>query len=111
MADLGLLGGHRRRFNASCISAALLILVILAGLYAFLHYAQAHIARNPFVVMLFPPVAAGSLAAIVPLLMFITYQDDFKKLNPWNPLDFYTISKRCYQAMARNNMKVAEKDL
>jgi hypothetical protein len=38
-------------------------------------------------------------------------QDDFKNLNPANPVHFFSICKRCYAAVARNNMKVSEKDL
>jgi hypothetical protein len=38
-------------------------------------------------------------------------QDDFKNMTPLNPRHFMLISKRCYSALARNNMKVTEKDL
>jgi hypothetical protein len=38
-------------------------------------------------------------------------QDDFKNMTPLNPRHFLMISKRCYSALAKNNMKVTEKDL
>jgi hypothetical protein len=38
-------------------------------------------------------------------------QADFPGLNPANPVHFYAISKRCYTALGRNNLKVTEKDL
>jgi hypothetical protein len=38
-------------------------------------------------------------------------QADFPGLNPANPVHFVTISRRCYTALGKNNLKVAEKDL
>lgn len=40
-----------------------------------------------------------------------TVQVDFPGLNPAHPLHFMRICKRCYTALGRNNLKVAEKDL
>eukprot|EP00775_Hariotina_reticulata_P006128 gene6128-6367_t len=48
---------------------------------------------------------AISIAAVIPMFMLISFQDDFKSLNPANPVHFFAICKRCYAAVARNNMK------
>lgn len=92
-------------------TAALQILAVLASLWVVLHYIQTHIAKQPLVVLLFPPLAMGSIALVIPLMMFISYQADFPGMNPANPAHFLHISRRCYRALGSNNLKVSEKDL
>ncbi|KAJ9506581.1 hypothetical protein QJQ45_018509 [Haematococcus lacustris] len=51
------------------------------------------------------------LAFTVPLLMFISYSEDFPGLNPINPEHYLKIAKKAYKTLAANNMKVSVKDM
>ncbi|KAF6265939.1 hypothetical protein COO60DRAFT_770194 [Scenedesmus sp. NREL 46B-D3] len=70
----GLLGNTRRRLTAQTASAVLMVAAVLGGLYVGLHWVQQHLRRYPFLVMLFPPIAMASIAVVIPLFMFISYQ-------------------------------------
>lgn len=109
--DNGLLGNRRRRPTPQAACAVLMAASVLGGLYLALHWVQDHLRHYPFLVILFPPLAMASIAVVIPLFMFVSYQDDFKNMTPLNPRHFILISKRCYSALAKNNMKVTEKDL
>lgn len=111
MAGDALLAGRRWRLTSGAFQALALILVVLLGLYAFLHYMQTHLVVYPFLVLLLPPITVAGIGTVLPLMMYITYQADFAGLQPCRPLHFWLIAKRCYTAFARNNLKVAEKDL
>lgn len=62
-----------------------------------------------------PPIAPSFqicvIGSIVPLLMYITFFDDFKHLNPLLPQHYARIMARAFRALAKNDLKVTEKNL
>jgi len=112
MAPHGLLEGHAKlRLSVGSCCAAAMLVSIFYGLYFGLHYTQHHVLDKPYLMILYPPAAMSTIGLMLPLLMYISYQDEFKGLNPILPHHFVRIAMRCYSAMGKNNMKVAEKDL
>eukprot|EP00894_Picocystis_sp_ML_P001475 jgi/Pico_ML_1/51992/g2774.t1 len=60
---------------------------------------------------LLPVLAAGAIAAVIPLVMFLSYQEDFEKLNPLIPSHYLFLAKKTMYALKTNNWKVSAKDL
>lgn len=60
---------------------------------------------------LMPVMAVGAIAAVVPLAMFLSYQEEFDKLNPLIPSHYWFLAKKTMHALKTNNWKVSAKDL
>jgi hypothetical protein len=65
MPDTGLLQPRSRRrvLTVAACSAVVQIVAVLAGLWVVLHYIQTHIATQPLLLLLFPPLAVSGRQA------------------------------------------------
>ncbi|GFR39772.1 hypothetical protein Agub_g257 [Astrephomene gubernaculifera] len=112
MAQDGLLDQRKKRFlTPKAFCAIFLGASLSAVFYATLHYIHAEGVSHPALLMLLPPAAITWLVMMIPIFMFIAYQDDFKQLNPLIPTHYILIAKRCFKAMKDNDFKVSEKNL
>lgn len=48
---------------------------------------------------------------MLPLLMYISFEADFRGLRPWLPHHYVRIARRTFSALANNRGKVTEKNL
>eukprot|EP00798_Chlamydomonas_sp_ICE-L_P001114 gene1114-3947_t len=104
MAIIGIEKKHT--YNAATFQA----IGMIAGL-AFLFYAvmvKFHDEQiiHPGIMVFFPIICISFMAVLIPLMMFISYQDDFKGVYPLLPSDLFKIVVTCYKSMAKNNFKV-----
>mmetsp|Transcript_4308 Transcript_4308/g.9336 ORF Transcript_4308/g.9336 Transcript_4308/m.9336 type:complete len:114 (+) Transcript_4308:162-503(+) len=111
MGDTSIIAGSKkRRINSGIISAVVLICAISGLFYYLLHNLKiTDVAHHPFLVVFLPVFGMGWIASVTPLFMYMTYQDDFRSLNPLVPSHYALILKRCFNAMKDNNFKVSEK--
>uniref|UniRef100_A0A7S0RKR1 Uncharacterized protein n=1 Tax=Pyramimonas obovata TaxID=1411642 RepID=A0A7S0RKR1_9CHLO len=102
----------RPRLNNPRALAAVFMGVTIFGLFAyFLSHLEKLVSKSPGLVFLFPLSGILMIAAILPLVMFISYQDDFKEVNPLHPKVYMMLVKKTYIAMKDNNWKVSAKDI
>lgn len=61
--------------------------------------------------MLFPLFAAAALAALLPLMMFLSFRREFAALHPAWPPHYLFLAQRVFGALVRNNqMKVGRQN-
>ncbi len=53
--------------------------------------------------MLFPLFAAAALAALLPLMMFLSFRREFAALHPAWPPHYLFLARRVFGALVRNN--------
>lgn len=65
---------------------------------------------HPALAVLFPLFAAAALAALLPLMMFLSFRREFAALHPAWPPHYLFLARRVFGALVRNNqMKVGVK--
>lgn len=101
----------KRNLSLGRLLACTLVGGVLTAAYHLVHYMQVHIQENFLFVVLLPPIAVATLGLVLPLLVYITFHDDFRHLNPLVPLHYYQIVVRCLRALERGGGKVSIKDL
>ena len=70
---------------------------------------QGHIKQNPRLVMLLPPFGALCLCSVLPLVMYVAYQEDFgNKINPLRPDHYWYLARKTFGALKNNNWKVGK---
>lgn len=102
----------RKGVSPRAVMAGFLAAAAFVGYYLIMH--SLHIttaAAHPGVIMLLPPITVLLIAFVLPLFMFMAYEDDYSNLNPLLPHHYFKIAYKSYQAMQRNNWKVSEKDM
>ncbi|PNH02288.1 hypothetical protein TSOC_011768 [Tetrabaena socialis] len=103
--------GLREYITVPSVSAVTLIGSLTAVFYMALNKIHTEGIAHPGVVMLLPIATMSWVIGILPIFMFLAYQDDFRQLNPILPSDYFVIAKRCFKAMLDNDFKVSEKNL
>ncbi|KAG2501870.1 hypothetical protein HYH03_000368 [Edaphochlamys debaryana] len=108
----GLLDIRKKRIlTPRAFEAGFLGLSISCAFYALMHFIHVEGIAHPGIIMFLPLTAITWIALMIPLLMFVVYQDDFRNMHPLNPVHFVQIAARCFRAMKHNNFKVSEKNL
>jgi hypothetical protein len=115
VGTLGAQRNHNVNFfrNGKVLSAVFMIIVIFAsfiGAVLYAHYASGliHVLFFP----LFPILFLASLSLSLPLLMYVSYPEEFRHLHPLVPRDYMRLCKRTLQVLNNNGrMKISAKDL
>lgn len=111
----GLLEGDSS-FNSASLRKPRVIAAILMGLapmlvgYLVLHTMHGR-ALPLWLFMFFPPGFAALMAYSIPLLVYISHEEDFAETNPMNPRHYFSLWKRTMTALGSNDFKVKAKDL
>lgn len=101
----------RKLNNPRFLAAALLLAGIAAGFCSSVVYLETHAKANPLVILCFPFLGVTCIFLAVPLAFFLSFEDEFKRINPLNPAHFAFLVKKTYQSLANNQWKLAAKDL
>jgi hypothetical protein len=73
---------------------------------------QDHVQRNLMFIGFMPFLGIGSLAAMLPLFLYVAFPSEFPNLrSPLHPSDYRLLMRRMLSAARGNNMKVTAKDL
>jgi hypothetical protein len=86
-------------------SAALCI-----GVYWWINYMHAHLIWQPLLVLTLPPVGIGAIALALPLLSYISFQDDYRGMKPWSPSGLLAICRKTYASVDERG-RVRQKNL
>lgn len=100
----------KRVLTPKAVAATFLGTSLSAAFYAILHYVHDEAVVHPAVLMLLPVIAIVWLALMIPIFMYVAYQDDFKAMNILIPTHYVLIAKRCFKSMRDNDFKVSEKN-
>lgn len=92
------------------ITAIAMVLTPMLTGYLILHNMHGR-AVPLWVFPLFPPAFAVMIAYIMPLLVYISYEEDFPQLVPLNPSHYYTLFRKTMYALSQNNFKIKAKDV
>ncbi|PRW33202.1 NADH dehydrogenase subunit 6 [Chlorella sorokiniana] len=94
------------------LEAMALIAGLLLLFWHGVHALQPAIHVHPALAVLFPLFAAAALAALLPLMMFLSFRQEFAALHPAWPPHYLFLARRVFGALVRNNqMKVSAKEL
>jgi hypothetical protein len=104
--------GARPKLNNPRALGAIFMGVSIFAIFGYLlTHLEKLVAKAPALVFLFPMSGIVLLGSLLPLIMFISYQDDFKAVNPLNPKSYLMLCKKTYVALMENNWKVSAKDI
>eukprot|EP00899_Mesostigma_viride_P009322 jgi/Mesvir1/18391/Mv14272-RA.1 len=81
------------------------------GFYFSIVWLGDSIAKRPWVMPLMPIVAVTFMVSILPVIMFIAYNEDFGKLNPLWPSHYWSMLRKTLTAIKDNNWKITGKDI
>jgi len=111
--EVGLLGRQTKfRWNAQSASAIVMIIMFTSLYYHFLSNLHLNeLASHPAVIMAMPPLTIVWGFSIFPLLVFLSFQDDFRNVNPLVPSNYRDIFLKAIKAMQSNGFKIREKDM
>ncbi|GAX85739.1 hypothetical protein CEUSTIGMA_g13154.t1 [Chlamydomonas eustigma] len=111
--DIGLLGRPTKfRWNVQSATAIVMIVMFSAVYYHFiLNLHLNELAAHPAVIMAMPPLTILWGLSIFPLLVFLSFQDDFRNVNPLLPSNYRDIFIKSMKAMQSNGFKIREKDM
>ncbi|KAK9810986.1 hypothetical protein WJX73_003608 [Symbiochloris irregularis] len=97
--------------NLKRISAcALVVLLVVGDVWAIVGMSE-RLQVNPLLFPILPILAISGLVSILPLLLYITYQGEFGKLNPLYPPHYFYLFRKVFRAFLDNDLKVSAKDL
>mmetsp|Transcript_11306 Transcript_11306/g.15391 ORF Transcript_11306/g.15391 Transcript_11306/m.15391 type:complete len:121 (+) Transcript_11306:225-587(+) len=97
--------------NPRAITAIFIVIMIMVLFFYVLRLLEGLVKKAPQIVMLFPICGVGMIILVLPLIMFICYQEDFCNVNPLNPKDYIMLLKKTCNALKNNNFKITAKDL
>lgn len=93
------------------LTTILLIVAIFSSLMASVSWIAEFLHQNPHLRFLFPIFGGLCVMSIVPLGVYLTFQQEFPNVNPIIPTHYFYLAKRCFKALQENNGKVTGKDL
>lgn len=98
-------------FNRRTVGAAIALAVIAVSVYLAIHQLVELIHNFPPATILLPLTAIAGLTAAFPLIMFMSYQNEFGNMNPLYPPHYLFLARRVLAALRANDLKVSAKDL
>jgi len=97
------------------VAAAVLAVGLFTAFFAAVFSMQDLVAAVPvlrhFQNFLFPLLAIGTILLILPLVFYLSFQEEFGNLNPLIPSHYYFLLKKSMTAIKDNNFKVSAKDM
>ncbi|CAK0734989.1 hypothetical protein CVIRNUC_000512 [Coccomyxa viridis] len=94
---------------------AIITVLLIVGIFGFLTASVSRIAEflhtHPHLQVLFPIIGAACVISVIPLGVYLTFQNEFPNVNPIIPTHYFYLAKRCFKALQENNGKVTGKDL
>mmetsp|Transcript_33650 Transcript_33650/g.85970 ORF Transcript_33650/g.85970 Transcript_33650/m.85970 type:complete len:121 (+) Transcript_33650:332-694(+) len=105
--------GQASKFRAGVLCAGAMAFALFCG-FAYSVHKLGHgemLQWNPMIPMLFPIIGGLFFAAVIPLLVFIVYSEDFQGMNPLLPHHYVFIMRKTFKAMETGNWKLSAKDL
>jgi len=109
----GILGDSEASFRAASLRKPRVLSALAAIVVptcAFFFYAIQWHGLLPFHLFPIAPIIAASyFAVMLPLAMYVSYESQFQELHPL--VQYPALARRCFRALAENNLKVAGKDI
>ena len=72
---------------------------------------QDHAATNPLYIGAYPFIGVGSIAAVLPFFLALSFSSEFARLHPLRPSDYCYLGSRLLRALQSNTLKVTAKEL
>ncbi|KAK3276218.1 hypothetical protein CYMTET_15697 [Cymbomonas tetramitiformis] len=101
-------GGYR---NPKVIAAGVLGFGFVVGLLVAVSVVEKYLKEAPLLVFLLPFLGMFSLLLLLPLVVFVTYADDFSDVNPLKPKDYFYLMKKTFGALKEGKSRIQVKDL
>eukprot|EP00884_Botryococcus_braunii_P009389 jgi/Botrbrau1/18451/Bobra.0072s0034.1 len=94
-----------------CATAMFQIVFLLVAAILLIVAFQRYLVKFPFLFPVLPVAMMLCLAMITPLVLYLLYQDDFREVEPLNPMHYIYLCRVAIRAFSQNQWKVASKDL
>uniref|UniRef100_A0A7S0UXB1 Uncharacterized protein n=1 Tax=Polytomella parva TaxID=51329 RepID=A0A7S0UXB1_9CHLO len=115
MSNSGLIKGKEGNKERSVTFGELCAVALLTSISLIFYFSFEEIHKlekhHHSLIFMMPFLAIAWIVFVIPLFMYMSYLDDFKRLNPIIPTHYIRIATRCYKALSKNNLKVREKDM
>jgi len=79
--------------------------------FFFLSQQQEHVPGQPLYVGLYPIIGIGSLVLSFPFILFLSFPEEFARVQPLVPSDYIFLLRRSVGAAHTGNMKISAKEL
>ncbi|GMH38303.1 hypothetical protein BSKO_06187 [Bryopsis sp. KO-2023] len=101
----------RRRITPRTVAGVLAGIFLCAVFWYTVHGLQDLIHIHPIAVLLFPLVGVLFMINVIPIVVFLSFEEEFGGLNPILPWDYIKICFKTFIALRENKWKVSNKDL
>eukprot|EP01026_Neomeris_dumetosa_P022025 TRINITY_DN19113_c0_g1_i12.p2 TRINITY_DN19113_c0_g1~~TRINITY_DN19113_c0_g1_i12.p2 ORF type:complete len:136 (-),score=1.17 TRINITY_DN19113_c0_g1_i12:243-614(-) len=93
------------------LTALVMLLCLWFAMWVVVHELQIYAAKNLILLLCYPFTGISTIVLSTPLILYISYSEDFKDINPLRPDHFFFLLKRVVKAVNENQSKITPKNL